>query len=94
VEDLLIVRGNVSAEGDRTAGHNFKSLQMGTGKYAIIFDREFAETPTVVATIIGDNWKLVDNAHIAEISTEKVIITTGDYYGAYGDRPFCFIATA
>jgi hypothetical protein len=66
----------------------------GPPAYAIMFDREFAETPTVVATIIGDNWNLVDNVHVAEVSTEKVVITTGDYYGSYGDRPFSFIATA
>ncbi|WP_203182593.1 hypothetical protein [Streptomyces pratensis] len=92
--NAITVRGNVSAEGERTAGHNFKVLKMSTGKYAVTFDRDFPETPSVVVTIIGDEWRLVDNAHVHAIGTDRVIVTTGDYYGQYGDRPFSFIATA
>ncbi|MGI5351308.1 hypothetical protein ACQEU8_24495 [Streptomyces sp. CA-250714] len=87
-----LIRGNVSADGHRTAGRDFKVLKMGTGKYAILFNGDFIEPPTVTVTILGGDWNYVDNTHVAEVTTEQAIIVTGDYYGSPGDRPFGFVA--
>ncbi|MFB6502073.1 hypothetical protein ACFC07_04545 [Streptomyces sp. NPDC056099] len=86
-----IIRGNVSKEGDRVAGQNFKVLHMSNGKYALLFNQEFPETPTVTATIMGD-YNRVDNVHVESVTTEQAVLVTGDYYGALSDRPFGFIA--
>ena len=90
---IQIIRGNVSAEGNHTAGHGFKVLHMSSGKYAVLFNDEFSETPTVTVTVMGDH-NLVDNAHVQEVTTEQAVITTGDYYGTLSDREFGFIAVA
>ncbi|MET9863187.1 hypothetical protein ABZY93_28575 [Streptomyces smyrnaeus] len=88
------IRGTVSAEGDKIAGHNFKVVKPSqtTGAYTLIFLHDFEETPSVVATINGDGWKIVDNAHVAKVDAGQCEIHTGDYYGALADRPFSFIA--
>ncbi|MER8000744.1 hypothetical protein [Streptomyces sp. NPDC095613] len=87
-----LIRGNISADGHRTAGQGFKVVHMETGKYAILFNEEFPETPTVTATILDPDKNRVDNVHVEEVTTEQAIISTGDYYGALSDRGFGFIA--
>lgn len=86
------IRGTVSAEGDKTAGHNFKVVKQTTGTYTLIFLRDFEEPPSVVATINGEDWNLVDNVHITKVDSGQCEVTTGDYYGALGNRPFSFVA--
>ncbi|MFD6284731.1 hypothetical protein [Streptomyces sp. NPDC060205] len=91
-ENLQIVRGTVAANGTRTAGHGFKVTKISTGKYIITFNNDFLEKPSVVATIDGVEWALLDNTHVADATTEKVTVITGKSDGVVGDRPFHFIA--
>lgn len=41
---IQIIRGNVSAEGNHTAGHGFKVLHMSSGKYAVLFNDDIRRT--------------------------------------------------
>ncbi|WP_217254063.1 hypothetical protein [Streptomyces sp. AC602_WCS936] len=91
-ENLQIIRGTVAADGTRTAGYGFTVTKTGDGTYTITFNNDFAEPPSVVATIDGDSWYLLDNAHAAGATAQRVTIRTGDSLGAVSDRPFHFIA--
>ncbi|MVO90208.1 hypothetical protein GPA10_37015 [Streptomyces sp. p1417] len=94
-ENLQIVRGTVAADGTRKPGanHGFKVTKVGTGTYTITFNNDFLETPSVVATLDGDAWSLLDNVHVTGATTERVTVRTGNSNGDVGDRPFHFIAT-
>ncbi|MFE1795009.1 MULTISPECIES: hypothetical protein [unclassified Streptomyces] len=91
-ENLQIVRGTVAADGTRTAGHAFKVTKVSTGKYTITFNNDFLEKPSVVATVDGEVWSLLDNTHVSGATTERVTVITGKSDGVVGDRPFHFIA--
>ncbi|MFH9426624.1 hypothetical protein [Streptomyces sp. NPDC017529] len=91
-ENLQIVRGTVAADGTRTAGYAFKVTKLSAGKYIITFNNDFRETPSVVATLDGENWNLLDNTHVSGATTERVMVITGNSVGAAADRPFHFIA--
>lgn len=69
-----------------------QQLRGGGSRACLIFLRDFEEIPSVVATINGDGWKIVDIAHVAKVAAGQCEIHTGDYYGALADRPFSFIA--
>ncbi|MGW6275095.1 hypothetical protein [Streptomyces sp. NPDC055060] len=91
-ENLQIVRGTVAGDGARTAGHAYKVTKVSAGKYTITFNNDFREVPSVVATVDGDNWALLDNVHISGATVERVTVLTGNSAGAAADRPFHFIA--
>ncbi|MFE7034351.1 hypothetical protein ACFU9Y_28955 [Streptomyces sp. NPDC057621] len=91
-ENLQIVRGTVAADGTRTAGYGFKVTKVSAGKYSLTFNNDFREVPSVVATMDGEVWSLLDNVHAGGATTEKVLIITGNSNGAPADRPFHFIA--
>ncbi|MEW2567749.1 hypothetical protein [Streptomyces sp. NPDC047070] len=91
-ENLQIVRGTVAADGTRTAGYGFKVTKLSTGKYTLTFNNDFAEKPSVVATLDGEAWSLLDNTHVSDATTERVTVITGNSAGDVADRPFHFIA--
>lgn len=91
-ENLQIVRGTVAADGTRTAGYGFKVTKTGAGTYILTFNNDFVEKPSVVATLDGDDWSLLDNAHVGGATTERVTVRTGNSNGVAADRPFHFIA--
>jgi hypothetical protein len=89
-----IVRGSVSANGERVAGSGFTVARTGTGTFTVTFDAAFSEPPVVVATIFGPTWWLRDNAHVLEVTTGHAVIRTGDDNARPADRDFHFITTA
>ncbi|MFE6335169.1 hypothetical protein ACFVOK_18400 [Streptomyces sp. NPDC057798] len=93
-ENLQIVRGTVEADGTKKPGAKwgYKVTKTGTGEYTITFNNDFSETPSVVATLDGDDWKLLDNAHVTGATIERVTVRTGNSNGEPADRPFHFIA--
>ncbi|PZT71751.1 MULTISPECIES: hypothetical protein [unclassified Streptomyces] len=91
-ENLQIVRGTVAADGTRTAGYGFKVTKISAGTYTLTFNNDFVEKPSVVATLDGDSWSLLDNAHVTGATTERVTVRTGNSDGVVADRPFHFVA--
>ncbi|MFD8154432.1 hypothetical protein ACFV28_27285 [Streptomyces sp. NPDC059720] len=91
-ENVQIIRETVAADSTRIAGYGFKVTKLSTGKYTLTFNNDFAETPSVAATLDGDDWKLLDNAHVCDATTERVTVRTGNSNGEVGDRPFHFVA--
>ncbi|CAL9327556.1 hypothetical protein SUDANB108_00003 [Streptomyces sp. enrichment culture] len=93
-ENLQIIRGTVQADGTRIpdAKWGYKVTKTGTGEYTLTFNNDFSETPSVVATLDGDDWNLLDNVHVTGATTERVTVRTGNSNGEVADRPFHFIA--
>lgn len=85
------VFGNVNGDGGVHSGSgDFLVTRQSTGRYSIAFQAPFTTVPSATATMRGENWYLLDNAHIAVVEAGRIVVTTGDSNGALADRPFSF----
>lgn len=93
VENLRIIRGTVSANGNRITGTGFTSSHPGTGDYTITFDTPFPVNtrPSVTATCEFVSGQTGRTAHTDVVGNGALnIVILGS--GVLADTEFSFIA--
>jgi hypothetical protein len=93
-ENLRIIRGKVSRNGDVLAGSGFSAVRNSEGQYTITFTTPFAGTPTTVATpqyLVQSDFNVAWIDPVSSSAVNVIIINVNS--GNVADGTFHFIAT-
>jgi len=87
--NLRIVRGVVTDIGTRTKGSGFTVSRTATGRYTVVFDKAFSDTPAVTVTADSDNEVI---ATVKSVVPTQFFVKLDDDGGSDYNAYFHFIA--
>lgn len=101
ISSLMVVWGTISSLQVIEAGEGFAFTRQGPGRYLITFTTPFASLPAASVTRIhqsttnshGTSVTPLENAIIDQLTTNQMVVCTGDVAGALDDGGFTFIVT-